>query len=158
MSAAQKQGRGEPASEERPLTWEERREVRNAYQRERLRGLRAGLLLEQANERGRLARAEVRREKLSQIDVWAERDERACKRFAEITGRAISRFEVVHRPEAGAWYDWIDLDSGAYGQCQRNPSGVGWAQAPRGAAPVILAYVGGTAARILGDHSEEKGT
>lgn len=157
MSAAQKHGRGEPASEERPLTWEERREVKNAYQRERLRGLRAGLLLEQANERGRLARAEVRREKLSQIDVWAERDERARRRFAEITRCPVSRFEVVHRPEPGTWYDWIDLDSGDYGQCQRSSSGVGWTQAPRGAAPVILAYTGGTAARILGDHSE-KGT
>lgn len=154
MSAAQKLG----TPDQRPLTWEERREVRNAYQRERLRGLRAGLPLEQANEVGRRARAEVRREKLSQVDIWAERDERARARFAEITRSPSARFSVVHQPAPGTWYDWIDLDSGAYGQCQRNASGVGWAQAPRGAAPVILAYRGGTAARILGDQSEEKGT
>lgn len=152
MSAAQKQGRGEPA--ERPLTWEERRAMRNAYSRERDHALRAGMPQEQANERGRLAREAVRRERLAQVDVWIEREERARCRFAEIARCPVARFSVVHRPTAGTWYDWIDLDSDTYGQCQRNASGVGWAQAPRGAAPVILAYRGGTAARILGDHSE----
>lgn len=140
MSAAQKLGRGEPATEDRPLTWEERRQVRNAYQRERLRGLRAGLLLEQANERGRLARAEVRREKLAQVDVWAEREADAVRRFAELTGRPAARFAVVHQPEPGAWYDWIEPATWEHGQCRRNVSGVGWELAPRGPSPVILAY------------------
>jgi hypothetical protein len=60
---------------------------------------------------------------------------------AEVSGKPVHCFRVVHRPEPETWYDWFDPETGKYGQCRMGRDGR-WLQAPRGVQPVVLAYLG----------------
>jgi len=51
------------------------------------------------------------------------------------------RWALVKTPETGVWYDFADVETGAYGQCLLLRKGV-WAQSPRGTKPVLFAWRG----------------
>lgn len=65
--------------------------------------------------------------------------EQARARYAALTGKDPSCWEIVTGVAVGTWYDFYDLATGRYGQCMMVAAG-GWHQAPRGDAPTILAY------------------
>ncbi len=61
--------------------------------------------------------------------------------FAMRTNQAEDRYDVVREAEPGQWYDFVDLETAAFGQCRRAPDGT-WQQAPVGKNPVLLAWKG----------------
>jgi len=79
----------------------------------------------------------------------AERGLVARAMYAKLTEADPGDWRVVRRQdvERGRWYDFLDAETGLYGQCMLREdqtdeeNGGGWHQAPRGASPTILQYL-----------------
>lgn len=68
------------------------------------------------------------------------REQMAVQIMSRLSGKPQSHFRVARSIAPGLYYDWVDPDTGAHGQCRVNADG-SWHTKPQCSNPVVLLYI-----------------